>query len=109
MHLYRSGPRRDDLGLRSPDIFVDVLAEHVHRHVAAKDNGVVEGLDVELRSERRLRPVAEAVDRGVTDLVAARLAGPAAVAIDFAPGLGFLRAVLVDEEADAGAGRSCRD
>ena len=45
---------------------------------------VVEGLQVVLRAERRLRPLALAVDLAVPDLVAARLSGPRAIAIDFA-------------------------
>ena len=52
-------------------------------------------------AERRLRLVALPVDLAVTDLVAARLAGPRAVAIDFAGDLLRIRSVHVDEELHA--------
>src|SRR5687768_6996309 len=35
-----------------PHIFVDVLRQHVERYVAAKNDGVIEGFDVEPRSKR---------------------------------------------------------
>ena len=51
--------------------------------------------------ERRLGALALADDLAVADLVAAGLAGPAAIAVDFARDFLGLRAVVVDEEADA--------
>jgi hypothetical protein len=56
-------------------VLVDVLGQHVHRHVAADHHRVVERLDVVARAERRLGLVALAVDLAVADLVAAGLAG----------------------------------
>ena len=52
-------------------------------------------------SERFLRLVALAIDLGVADLVAARLAGPRAIAIDFARDFERIRSVHVDEELHA--------
>src|SRR5262249_11005196 len=52
------------------------------------------------RSERGLRLVALTVDLAVADLVAAGLAGPRAVAIDFARDFLRVGSVHVDEERD---------
>src|SRR5688572_24010334 len=59
------------LGLRGPDVFVDVLRQHVERHVPAEHQRVIEGLEIVPLSERRLRPLALAIDLTVPDLVAA--------------------------------------
>src|SRR5262245_43177730 len=83
------------------DVLVDVLRQHVERHVAAPHDRVVERLHVEPRAERLLRLVALAVDLAVPHLVAARLARPRAIAIVFARHLQRVRAVLVDEELHA--------
>src|SRR4051794_3402777 len=88
----RLGPR---------DVVVDVPGEHVHRYVAALDHRIVERAQVVFLTERRLRPVAQAVDGRVADLVAARLAGPTAIAIDFGRDLQRVRAVALDKEIDA--------
>src|SRR5687767_7154863 len=89
------------LCLRGADVFVHVLCQHVERHVAAEDDAVVEGLDVVLLPESRLCLLALAVDLAVSNLVAARLARPRAVAIHFAGHFQRIRAVDVDEEAHA--------
>ncbi len=52
-------------------------------------------------SERRLRLLALPVDLAVPDLVAARLAGPRAIAVDFARHFLRVRSVHVDEELHA--------
>src|SRR5438128_1150200 len=80
------GPARSRsvaLGRPHPrDVIVDVLREHIHRHIAAEDDRVVEGLQVVFRSKLGFGLVAEAIDGGVPDLVAARLPWPAAVTVD---------------------------
>src|SRR3954463_11514283 len=74
--------RRAVLGrLRPRDEIVDVLGEHVHRPIAAEDDRVVEGLQVVFRPKLCFGPVAQAMDGGVPDFVAARLPGPAAVTV----------------------------
>src|SRR5256885_4494036 len=45
-------------------------------HVSAEHNGVVERLEVVLRTKLRLRTIAQPVDGRMADLVAARLAWP---------------------------------
>src|SRR6476620_9439543 len=81
------------------DVFVHVPGQHVERHVAAEDDGVVEGLEIKLRSERRRRLLTQAIDLAVPDLVAARLPRPRAIPIDFARDLQRVRSVHVDEIA----------
>src|SRR4051812_30380008 len=90
-----SASRRENLTACSAYILVDVPGEHVERHVAAEDDGVVEGLEIELRSERRLCLVALPVDLAVTDLVAARLPGPRTIPVDFAGDFFGIRSVHV--------------
>src|SRR4029079_3671985 len=96
-----STSRRENLTPRRADILIDILRQHVQRHVAAEDDGVVEGLEIELRSERGLRLVALPVDLAVADLVAARLPRPGAIPVDFARDFFWIRSVHVHEEADA--------
>src|SRR5271165_6024831 len=76
--------RRGAVGMassaRGRDPGVDALLEHVERHGAAREQGVVEGADVELRSQRALGPCARLEDPELADLVGERLAGVADVA-----------------------------
>src|SRR3954471_24037793 len=90
--------RRDDS--RRPGVCLDILGQHVERHVAAEHHGVVKRLQVELSAQRRLRLVALTVDLAVADFVAARLTRPRAIAVDFARDLLRIRSVDVNEEAD---------
>src|SRR6185436_19503233 len=83
---------------RRPHVLVHVLREDVEWHVAAEHDGVVERLQIELRSERRFRLLALAVDLAVADLVPSRLPGPRAIAIDLAGHFLGIRSVDVDEE-----------
>jgi hypothetical protein len=64
------------LSLRGPNVFVDVLRQHVERHVAAEDDAVVECLQVVLLRQRRLCLLALPVDFAVSNLVAAGLTRP---------------------------------
>jgi len=57
---------------------VEVLGEHVHRHVAAKDDSIVESAKIIVPAECALCQVVQLVDGGVTDLVGACLAQPRA-------------------------------
>src|SRR4029078_2956019 len=91
---------RPVLALRAPYWFVHVLAQHVERDVAAEDDGVVERLEIVLRSQRGLDLLALTVDLAVDHLVAAGLSGPRAIAIDFAGDFLRVRAIDVDEEPD---------
>src|SRR5689334_7999642 len=83
------------------DIVVNVLRQYVERHIAAEHHGVVKRLQVVLRAERLDRLLALPVDLAVADLVAARLAGPGAIAIDLARYFDGIRSVDVDEELHA--------
>lgn len=58
------------------EILGDVAGEHVQRHVAAAEHGVVEVADIEALSEGAGGKVALPVDLAVADLVAASLARP---------------------------------
>src|SRR3546814_6240067 len=63
-------------------IFLDILCQHVERDVAALDHDVVEIAQVVFGAERLLCQPALAHDLAVPDLAAARLSGPAAIAVD---------------------------
>src|SRR5215470_18788833 len=84
--------------LSAPDVFLDVFREHVEWYVSAEHHGVIEGFRVKLRSQCLLRNLALPVDLAVSHLVAARLAGPGAIAIDFAGDFQRIRPVHFDEE-----------
>src|SRR4029450_9587646 len=79
---------------------VHVPGEHVERHIAAEHDGIVECLEVETRAERRRRPFALTIDLAVPHLLAARLPGPRAIAVDLARDFQRVRSVDVDEELD---------
>src|SRR5690606_5891495 len=83
------------------DIFIDILCQHVERDVAALDDDIVEIAQIIFRAECRLRTPALADDFAVADLVSARLARPAAIAVDLACNFERVRSVALDEEADA--------
>ena len=83
-----------------PDVFVDVLGEHVERHVAAEHHGSLNAFRSNFASERRRRLLALPVDLAVAHLVAARLSRPRAIAIDLAGDFLGVRSVHVDEEPD---------
>src|SRR5690606_41021642 len=91
---------------RSRDIFIDILCQHVERDVAALDDDIVEIAQIIFRAECRLRTPALADDFAVADLVSARLARPAAIAVDLACNFERVRSVALDEEADAFLARS---
>src|SRR5882724_9702574 len=91
---------RSDIPFRRADVLVDVLRQHVERHVAAEHYRVVERLEIVARPERSLRALALPVDLAVPDLVATRLSRPRAVAIDFTGHLDRIRSVALDEEVD---------
>src|SRR3990167_9485987 len=93
-------PRPATSALCPRDIFGDILCEHVERDVAALDDDVVEIAQVIFRADRLLRQPALADDFAVPDLVSARLAGPAAIAIDLAGDLERVGAILLDEKRD---------
>src|SRR4029079_14068946 len=95
-----SASRRENLTTCSANVLIDIPGKHVQRHVAAEDDGVVEALEIELRSERSLCLVALPVDLAVPDLVAARLPRPGAIPVDFARDFFWVRSVHVHEEAD---------
>src|SRR5947209_1634658 len=66
------------------DVLLDILRQHVQRHIAPEHHHVVERLDVVASAEGGHRTLALTDDFVVPDLVAARLAGPRTVAIHFA-------------------------
>src|SRR5690606_6498331 len=82
------------------DVTVDVPGQHVHRHVAAEDDGIVESPQVVSPAKFAHRALALGDDRRMADLVAAGLARPGAVAVDLAFDFLALRAVALDEEVD---------
>src|SRR5690242_16537732 len=69
------------LPARAAQIRVDVVGEHIERHVAALHHGVVESLQVIACPEARPRLLALAVDLAVAHLVAAGLSRPRAIAV----------------------------
>src|SRR5690606_30744702 len=74
-------PRSGRLRARR-DPGVDLLLEHRQRHRPEREDGVVEGAQVELRSEYLLRARAQFDDADLAELVTQRLAGPGDVAVD---------------------------
>src|SRR5262245_6558697 len=90
-----------DLGSRRSDVLVYVPGEYVERHVSTANDRIVECLEIVFRAKRGHRPLALTVDLAVPDLVAARLPGPRAIAIDFARDFQRIRSVHVDEKLDA--------
>src|SRR5690606_28072011 len=88
-------------GLGLLDIAPDVLRHDVERRIAAEHHCVVESLEIVGIAQRLLRTDALSHDLAVADLVAARLPGPGAVAIDFACHFVGMRAIALDEELPA--------
>src|SRR5215468_6450383 len=73
-----------DLRLRSCNPRLDLFLEDVERQRPGAENLVVEGPDVELRTELLLRPFAQLEDLQLAHLVTQGLAGPGDVAVGLA-------------------------
>ena len=65
------------------DELMDLVVEYRQRHRALGKQGVVEGADVEVRTELALGFGAQGDDADFAELVAQRLARPGNVAVDF--------------------------
>src|ERR1700727_2195576 len=83
----RAGPGRflieAERASRPLDEPIDHPVQHVQRHAAGGEQCIVEGAQVEAVAQRLLGLVAQRVDMKVADLVAAGLARPGAIAVDF--------------------------
>ena len=84
----------------SDDITPDIVGHHIEWGISALDHRLVERAQVVGIAQRRFRTDPLAHDFGVADLVSARLARPAAIAVDFALDLGAFVAVALHEKAD---------
>ena len=80
---YSMGVDHIDLAAaRARNIAVNNTAKHRHRHIARSDNRIIERLHIIAATKRLARAVAQQIDLGMADFVAAGLARPAAIAIN---------------------------